>query len=317
MDRKHMPTLRKNYSVKKLHQDNLLHEAILDAFSNNSDNVQKVKTALAGAKHVAQTYGMKNILSAISTAEQKFTAGVANPKAAGDSISFILTFSDIMAEFFQQMDQWVLQLPAVSQAMNASDDPTNAQKTLKELLGDQATSLSTIIQKQFDKSAGGFMRSIGRLFKTGRMTSAKDALMFVGLNSEGAADDILNIQVSKYKQLLQAGKAVQAPQITQPPTGQNPESGSEKSSPSNQSQTTQTSQSTQQVVPPQGTTAPAGNAQLAQKPSPEDAQKRDAALQGVVKNRNAFNTQLMSQLSNDEIRSDLMKIAQSLGIKLA
>ncbi len=311
-----MSTLRKNYSVKRLRQENLLHEAIIDAFSNNSGNVQKVKTALTGAKNVAQTYGMKSILTAIATAEQKFMAGIANPKAAGDSISYILTFSDIMAEFFQQMDQWVMQLPAVSQAMDASDDPVNAQKTLKELLGDQAPTLTNIVQKQFDKSAGGFMKSLGRLFKSGRMTSAKDALTFVGLNAQAAAEDILNIQVSKYKQLLQAGKQVQAPQITPPNPNQNPQSGSTQSTPSTHAQAAQTSQPTQAPVPAQGTTTSTGNAQLAQKPSPEDAQKRDTTLQGVVKNRNAFNTQLMSQLSNDEIKSDLLQIAQSLGIKL-
>lgn len=311
-----MTTLKKNYNQKRLQNENLLHEAILDAFSNNSENVQKVKASLQGAKGVAQTYQMKSILGAISTAEQKFTQGIANPKTAGNSISYILAFSDIIADFFREMDQWVLQLPAVSQAMEDSDDPMNAQKTLKELLGPQAATLSNIIQKQFDKSSGGFLKSIARFFKSGRMTTSRDALNFVGLTSQAAAEDVMNIQVQKYKQLLAAGKQVPAVQITPPNPNQNAQSGTVQSSASNQSQQAQTSNQTQQSAPTQASAASTGNAQMSQKPSQEDAQKRDGALQGAVRNRNAFNTQIISSLSNEEIKADLQKIAQALGINL-
>ena len=316
-----MSTLRKNYSAKKLHQDHLLHEAIADMFSSDSENVKKVNAALTRAKGVAGMYKMQNILSAVSSAEQQFQAAMATKKtdpASNPVISNILTFSDVIAEFFNQMDAWISQLPDLATALQSSDAPGNEGKTIKDLLGPKSTMVAAIIQKQFDKSGGGFLKSIGRLFKTGRMTSATEALKAFGLDAQKASDDILNINAQQYKTLLSAAKQVQAPQIAAPPAGaQNPESGSTQSSQSNQSQASQTSQPAQQGTPAQETGASTGNAQMAQKPSPADAQKRDAALQGVVKNRNAFNTQLMSQLSNDEVKADLQQIAKSLGITLA
>jgi hypothetical protein len=219
------------------------------------------------------------------------------------------------------MDQWVMQLPSVAQALQSATDPANAQKTLKDAVGEQGDkvspviTLASIVQKQFEKSAGGFLKSIGRLFKTGSLTTADQALKFVGLTSQGAAEDVLNVPISKYAGLTQAGQNVPTVQVNTQ-ANSTPESGSTQSSASNQSQAAQSSSQSQEGTPTTGTNASTGNAQAAQKPTAEEMQTRDRALQGVVKNRNAFNTQLIGGMSNDEVRADLLKIAQSLGINL-
>lgn len=317
-----MSTLRKKYSEKQLQQEQLLHEATIDMFSPNSENVKKVKSALASTKTVAQTFGMRNIQSAVASAEAKFEAAVASNsmKDKGAALSYIATFSDIMSDFFRELDATIMQLPSVEQALQASSDPASSQKTIKQLVGEQGdkvapiTTLTKIIQDQFQKSGGGFLKAVGRFFKTGNVATAQQALQYVGLDAARAADDILNVTASKYNQMVQAGK--QVPQVQLNSAQGQPESGSTQSSQSNQSVATQNSAPTQQAIPSQGSNASQGNAQMAQKPGVEDAQKRDGALQGSVKNRNAFNTQQISQLSNDEVKADLMKIAQVLGINL-
>lgn len=318
-----MSNLRKKYSQKCIHHEQLLHEGILDMFQSNSDNVRKVRETLHWTKSTAQTFGMKNIATAVNTAEQKFEGAIANQSARdrAASISYIVTFSDIMSDFFREMNQTVMQLPSVEKALQAANDPANAQKTIGELVGEQGdkispvVTLSTIIQNQFQKSAGGFLKTIGRFFKTGNLSTSAQALQYVGLDSKKAAEDILNVSAAKYTQMTQAGSKAPTVQLNTQPS--NPESGSTASTPSNQSQVSQTSAATQQSTPSQTSASTTGNAQMAAKPTADDIQKRDGALQGVVKNRNAFNTQQISQLSNNEIKADLLKIAQALGISLS
>jgi hypothetical protein len=322
MHQKHMSTLRKNYTQKQLQKENLLHEAALDMFASNSENVKKVKNALATTKSVAQNYGMKNIQNAVASAEAKFEAAIANNsmKDKGAALSYIATFSDIMSDFFRELDQTVMQLPSVDQALQASSDPANSQKTIKDLVGQQGdkiapiTTLTKIIQDQFQKSGGGFLKAVGRFFKTGNVATAQQALQYVGLDAQKAAEDILNVKASQYNQMIQSGK--QVPPVQLNAQSSVPQSGTTQSSPTNQSQTSQTTQASQQTSPSSTSTPSSGNAQLSAKPSPQDAQKRDGALQGAVRNRNAFNTQLLSQLSNDEVKADLMQIAKALGINL-
>lgn len=317
-----MSTLRKNYAKKQVQNEQILHEGILDMFASNSENIKKVRTSLADTKRVAQTFGLKNTQAAIASAESKFEAAIANNKAKdkGTSLSYIVTFSDIMSDFFRELDQTVMQLPSVEKALQDSTNPANAQKSIKELVGEQGDkvspiiTLTKIIEDQFQKSGGGFLKTLGRFFKTGNLATPQQALQFVGLNAQSAAEDILNTSASKYNQLIQAGKQVSTVELNT--QQQNPESGSTQSSATNQSQQSQASAPAQQSSPSQPSNATSGNAQMAAKPTPADAQKRDTALQGTIKNRNAFNTQQIGQLSNEEIKADLLKIAQSLGITL-
>ena len=318
-----MKTLKKMYVEKVSREEKQLHEGILDAFASKSENTQKVKSSLQQAKAVSQTFGMKNIMAAINTAEQKFEQAIANDKMTNRAvaISNIVTFSDVIAEFFRTLDEWVMQLPSMATALEAAKNPENAQKTLQELVGAQGDKVSPvltvtkIIEKQFQKSAGGFFKTLGRFFKSGAISTADSALKFVGLDAQKAAEDIMNVQAGKYNQLKQAGGQVPAVQIDVQ-AGTTPQSGSIKSSETTASQQSTSSTPSQQAVPAGSSEKTQGNVQLAKKPSPEEAEKRNTQLQSVVKNRNAFNPQYLGTLSNEEIKSDLVNIAKSLGIDL-
>ena len=315
MERKHMSTLRKNYSAKRLQREKLLDEAIMDMFSSDSENVKKVTAALTRAKGVAGTYNMRNILAAVGQAEQQFQASIATKKtdpATNPTISNILTFSDVIADFFNQMDQWISQLPDMATAMEAADQPGNEKKTMKDLLGQKAPVITSIIQKQFDKSAGGFMKSIGRLFKTGRMTSAADALKAFGLDAQKAADDVLSVNAKQYKTLLQAAKQVQTPQIAAAPTPASSNTGQP-------TQPAQGAQTAQQSVPGEPTqqAQPSVTPVTTGPPSPEQAAARLQKLNASKPRfQAAFPPQAISQLSDDDIRTEMLKLANALGIKL-
>jgi hypothetical protein len=307
-------------------EESIIYEGLFDAFNANSVATQNVKKVLQQTKLVAGTYGMKNIKNAVAKTEQNFEQSIANNKLKNRAIAIsnATVFSDIMSDFFRNMDAWIMQLPTMAQALELAKVPENSGKTIGELLQadpsggsklpDATKNLMQIIQKQFEKSVGGFLKGVARFFTSGAITSASTALNSAELDTSKIVQDILGVRANQYVQLVQSGQ--QVPQVQIPQDQGNPESGTQKSVKSKENTKTIESQPTQATAPNQQAATTVGNTQATAKPSPDQASARDTKLQGFVRNRNAFNTQIMGSLSDAEVKSDILNIAKALGITL-
>jgi len=316
-------TLRQKYEqkrvkrlVEKLDTVNkvVIYEDISDYFKSGSDNIKKFNASLEQIKGLASKYNMGNLTQAITNAEQKFETTVSAQASAGQKpdqnksqiLSSVTSFVTIMTGFLKTLNTVTAQLPSIKNAAaKAPDQP------LRQALGGDAQKFTTLIANQFKKSSGGAMQTLARFFKGGGGQNAQQVLGFFGLNPQKVAEDLMNLNGQQFQDFSTGSSETQTPQIqTQQPTPNNNKTTEKTTSPAQPVET-------QKTQPGEGTTPTQGTQNVAsKKPDPDVVSKRDVAIQKAVKNRNAFNTQILGGLSNQEIVNDIHSLVKALGIKL-
>jgi hypothetical protein len=228
------------------------------------------------------------------------------------SLSQAVTFVSTMSTFMDTLKNITLQLPSIQ---NALKDKQANQVPLKQTLGADVNKFGQLIGNQFNKAGGGIMAKVGRLFKGGGWQDAQAVLKTYGIDGNTMANDILQMTPTELQKFTQESATTPTFELQTPTQPQNqatvPAAPAAQASPTQtavEPVATQTSQPTQQSQATPGSPAPA--------PNTKQAQQRDVKLQGALKNRNAFNTQVLGQLDNNSIEADLKNIAKSLGIKL-
>jgi hypothetical protein len=220
-----------------------------------------------------------------------------------------------LSQFFNTFKSITAQLPSMKNALTNANTPEN-NKPLQDILGADAEKFGQLIATQLQKSGGGILNTIKRFFTGGGTENPTQVMQQFGLGANVLANDMLALTPQQMNAFIQSTSAVQPFQLSQSAGQQQTPSGTkpaEQSISAQQSQATQPTQQTQQSQPAQQSTATTG---ASQRPDPATAGQRDVAIQRAVRNRNAFNTQQLSTLSNEEIATDLHALAKALGIKL-
>jgi hypothetical protein len=313
-------TLRERYDERKNEQ--LLAEAFSDYFKSGSDNIKKFNSTIQQLKSVAQKSGITSLQTAVANAEKQFESVVMaqqqgqKPDATkSQMLSKATTFVGALSQFFNTFKSITAQLPSMKNALTNANTPEN-NKPLQDILGADAEKFGQLIATQLQKSGGGILNTIKRFFTGGGTENPTQVMQQFGLGANVLANDMLALTPQQMNAFIQSTSAVQPFQLSQSAGQQQTPSGTkpaEQSISAQQSQATQPTQQTQQSQPTQQSTATTG---ASQRPDPATAGQRDVAIQRAVRNRNAFNTQQLSTLSNEEIATDLHALAKALGIKL-
>jgi cell division septation protein DedD len=182
------------------------------------------------------------------------------------------------------------------------------------LLGNDAEKFGQLITTQIQKSGGGILNTVKRFLSGGGTDNPTQIMQQFGLDANQLTNELLALTPQQMTSFIQQTSGIQPFKFSAPaseqPNGTKP---AEQTISAAGTQNTASSQPTQETKPAQASTTTTG---ASEKPTPDKAQQRDVAIQRAVKNRNAFNTQQLSALSNEEVANDLKAIANSLGIKL-
>lgn len=312
-------TLRERYDERK--QEKLLAEGFMDYFQSGSENIKKFNSTIQQLKNVAQKSGIQALQTAIANAEKQFE-GIVMAQQQGQKpdanksqmLSKATTFVSALSQFFNTFKSVTAQLPSMKTALANANTPEN-NKPLRDILGNDAQNFSQLITTQIQKSGGGALAAIKRFFTGGGTQQPAAVMAEFGLPPAQLAEEMLGLTPQQMNAFIQGTSGVQPYQLSQTPAQGQPSATkpAEQAIDAQQSQATQPTQSTQQTQPSQASTATTG---ASQRPDPATAQQRDVAIQRAVRNRNAFNTQQLSTLSNEEVANDIKAIVKALGIKL-
>ncbi len=304
-------TLKEQYEK----QQEILTEGFLDYFKTGSANIQKFNSSIASLKKIAQSYNMKNLQNALTKAENDFQnivisqqTGQKVDQTKAGAISQAVTFVSIMTNFMNVLKNVTSQLPSMQTALK---DQSASQTPLKQLLGADVNKFGQLISAQFNKSGGGILSKIGRLFSGGGAQNPQAILQKFGINGNIMSQDILNLTPEQFNKFLQESASTPSFEVQTQTQPANAATRNNTPAPPVETTNPTQAQQTAKVQPPEPTQAASTT-----KPNNEQAQQRDVAIQKVVRNRNAFNSQILSQLDNVSVEKDLRNIANVLGIKL-
>ncbi len=318
-------TLRERYDERK--RDEQLTEGFLDYFQKGSTNIQTFNNTIAQLKNLSNKYQLKTLQGAVATAEKQFSDVVMaqqqgqKPDANKSTmISKATAFVAGMSSFLQSLKTITTQLPAMKDALAKANTP-EGEKRVSELLGNDAQQFGQLITAQLQKSGGGILSKIKGFFTgSGTQTPAQVMAEF-GLPPEALAQDILNLTAKQMTQFVGESASVKPFELQQQPgadqqrQGNTGTRGAEATAQAQGTQqTVQGGQPTAETVPTTKTVQGGPN----QRPSESQAKERDISIQHAVPQtaRNAFNSQMLGKLSNEEISQAFKAIAQQLGLKL-
>lgn len=314
-------TLRERYDERN--QEQLLAEGFLDYFKSGSENIQKFNSTIQQLKNLASKSGVASLQNAITNAEKQFESivmsqaqGQKPDQTKSQMLSKATTFVGALSQFMNTFKSITAQLPSMKSALTAANNPAN-NKPLRDILGADAQKFGQLITTQLQKSGGGILNTIKRFFTGGGTENPTKVLQDFGLAPDQLANDLLGMTPQQMNSFIQTSSGVQPFQIAQ--TAGQQQQAAAGTKPTEQSisaagtQATNPTQPSAQTQPAQQTTATTG---ASQRPDAGAAQQRDVSIQRAVRNRNAFNTQVLSTLSNEEVANDLRQIAKALGIKL-
>jgi len=263
---------------------------------------------------------LTTLQTAISNAEKQFEGivmaqqqGQRPDQSKSQMLSKATTFVSALSDFFAAFKNVTSQLPSLKNALSAANKPEN-NRPLSELIGDDTDKFEQLISTQIQKSGGGVINAVKRFFTGGGAESPIKVMQEFGLGPAQLANEMMSMTPQKMNSFLQGTSGVQTFKLDQQPQTQ--PSGTkpaEQSITSAQTAASNPTQPTAQTQPAQQSTTTTG---ASQRPDPATAQQRDVNIQKAVRNRNAFNTQALSTLSNEEIATDLHSIAKALGVKL-
>lgn len=310
-------TLRERYEEKQ--QEKMLSEAFSDYFKSGSDNIKKFNSTIQQLKNIAQKNNLPSLQTAVANAEKQFESVVISqqqgqkPDATKSQlISKATAFVGIMSQFFTTFKNITAQLSSVKAALANANNENG--KSLKDLLGNDAEKFGQLITTQIQKSGGGILNTVKRFLSGGGTDNPAQIMQQFGLDANQLTNELLALTPQQMTSFIQQTSGIQPFKFSAPageqPNGTKP---AEQTISAAGTQNTTSSQPTQETKPAQASTTTTG---ASEKPTPDKAQQRDVAIQRAVKNRNAFNTQQLSALSNEEVANDLKAIANSLGIKL-
>lgn len=312
-------TLHERYEARK--QSEMLAEGFLDYFKKGSENIQTFNNTIAQLKNLSSKYGLKSLQAAVATAEKQFTDVVMTQQTGqkpdatkSKMISKATAFVSGMSSFMNTMKTITTQLPAMKDALAKSNGP-EGEKTVNELLGDQAAQFSQLIASQLQKTGSGFLSKIKSFFTGSGAESPAQVMSEFGLTPEAFAQEIMNMPVKQMSQFVGESATVKPFNLAQPAQQKATNAqGTQAAAPTATTQSTQNTQASTNTAPT--TSTPKGPANV--RPTPAQAQERDVLVQHSVPQgtRNAYNTQMLGALSNEEIANSFNAIAKALGIKL-
>ena len=317
-------TLRERYEERK--QAEQLAEGFLDYFKSGSQNIQSFNSTISQLKNLASKYQLTSLQSAVANAEKQFTdivmAQQQGQKVDGTKsqmISKATAFVSGISGFMNTMKTITTQLPAMKDALAKANTP-EGDKPMSELLGDQTQQFGQLITTQLQKSGGGVLQKIKSFFTGSGTNTLSQVMTEFGLPPESLTNDILKLTAKQMSGLVGESGAVR-PFTLQQPQGQPQQQGNTGTKPTEPTVQAQPSQPQQQGGTATQQTAPASQAARGgpnSRPNPAQAQERDVTIQRSVPStaRNAFNSQQLAALSNEEITQAFKAIAQQLGIKL-
>lgn len=314
-------TLKEQYDSRQM----ILAEGFLDYFKTGSDNIQKFNSTLQQLKTLATTFKLQSLQGALNTANQQFEEIVMKQQQGekpdqnkATALSKAVTFVSMMSTFMDNFKNVTTQLPSMKNALAQARDPQQGGKPLKDILGPDAAKFGQLISTQFQKSGGGIFKTIGRFFSGGGAQNPLQVLKDYGIDGTTFANDILNLTPSQLQQFTQQSASTQSFQLNAQPQAPAENAGTKPGEKTMQTAPPENAEASPQPAAATQPTAPAIATAAApnQKPDQAASAKRDVAIQKAVRNRNAFNTQILGGLSNAEIAQDLQNLAKSLGIKL-
>lgn len=314
-------TLRERYEERK--HDELLAEGFLDYFKQGSENIQTFNKTISQLKNLASKYQLPTLQKALANAEQQFTqvvmaqqAGQKPDASKSQMISKATALVSGMSNFMNTLKTVTTQLPSMRDAIQNANGP-NGDKPLSELLGADAQQFTQLITTQLQKAGGGFLSKIKAFFTgSGTQTPAQVMAEF-GLPPETLAQELMKLSPKQLAAFSNESASVRPFTLSGPPPAAQGNTGTKPAE-----QTVQAAQTQQTVgTQPSAETAPATSSQRTganTRPTPAQAQERDVAIQRAVPQtaRNAFNTQQLGALSNEEVTQSLQAIARALGAKL-
>lgn len=317
-------TLKERYEEKR-HTEQLA-EGFLDYFKQGSQNIQSFNNTISQIKNIANKYQLKSLQSAVATAEKQFTdvvvaqqQGQKPDTTKSEMISKATAFVGGLSSFMNTMKTITSQLPAMKDALAKANGP-EGEKEMVEVLGNQAQQFGQLIATQLQKSGGGILQKIKGFFTGSGTNTPAQVMAEFGLPPETLANEILQMTVKQMSQFVGESGTVKPFTLQQTPGAQQPQ-GNAGTKPAEATVQAQPSQPQQQ-----GGTAPQQSTPATQtarggpnaRPNPQQAQERDVTIQRSVPQitRNAFNSQQLGALSNEEIAQAFQAIAQKLGIKL-
>lgn len=304
-------------TLKEAYDNRVLTEArqislLLEAL--DAQKVQEISSAIDALEKLIPQDKMSGFYSAVEAAKNElakaYTGGALTKakQAITQPVSRAVALADSLRTGFKMIPQLLKTF--------VPQDKQNADDVLDNLIVDPNK------KQQFIKAFTNAIRPSGILASLGRLFGVNKGIPFLKNVEVAIAEMMQNMKKSELVNLAKASSQTPQPisqEIAQDlqaqtQTGTKPGTQpAEKTIQPGETQAAQPTQPTQQAQPTQAGTATLGSEQ---RPDQNSASKRDVAVQQAVRNRNAFNTQILGGLSNSEIAADMKAIAKALGIKL-
>lgn len=305
-------TLKETYNERQLLEARNI-SLVLEAL--DAQKVGEIANAIDALERLIPQDKMGTFYAAVDAAKNELsktlTGGVLTKakQAITQPVSKAVALADGLKAGFRMLPQLLKTF--------VPQDKQNVDDTLDNLIPDPAKKQEFI--KAFSNAIrpSGIVAALGKLFGGGGVPFLK--------NVDAAVAEMM--QNMKKNDLVNLSRTTaQAPQTISPDVakelqtqaqgqgetkpGTKPAEQTVQAAAPQATQATQSSQETQPTQPAEGTLG------SDQKPDANVAAKRDVAIQRAVRNRNAFNSQVLGSLPNAEVAADMKAIAKILGIKL-